>query len=204
MKNSIFRLFLLSFFGIVLTSLTLKAEIPGKYEIIPPNVPPKAHSLKQVHIIEVFSFTCPHCFTLNQQMTPIKEKFGDRIKVSYVPIGWSGHDPGRLLYIAEKKGKAEPVKDMIFDYYHIKGLGKSMYTRDKLQYVAKQNGLSDEFKTQMDAPDIIKAMNDGIAMTKTYGIDSTPTLVIENSILVSGNPSNFIPIINYLLKEPVQ
>lgn len=182
------------------------AEIDGKYELIvtPPNSPPQKRSLRQVTIHEVFSFACPHCYNFNRKLPQLKEKFGKKIKIIPIPIGWNGHDPGRLFYIAETKGKGDEVKDMIFDFYHIRGLGKAMYSRDKLQFVAKRVGLSKEFKSLMDNPKIVKKMNAGIQLAKEFKVNSTPTVVIEGALKAHGDYDNLVLIINSLLKNPVK
>ncbi|MDT8447671.1 MAG: DsbA family protein [bacterium] len=196
---------LLCFFPLLAPALFAQA-LDGHYEPIPPAVAPKAHSLKQVTVHEVFFFGCPHCYELHKQLPALQAEFGNRLKLVSVPIGWGGHDPGRLLLIARRKGpeKEHEVKEMIFNFVHDKGLGKSMFTRDKLQFVAKLTGLSAEFETQMDDPKIVAQMNDGVAYAQAKGVESTPTLVIQDSIKVVGaDVANLRKVINSLLVEPV-
>ena len=180
------------------------AQIKGKWEPIIPNVPPKVHSLDQVRIYEVFSFGCPHCYHLNEKLPQLKKRFGNKIKLIPMPIGWQGVNPGRLYFIAEEKGKGEAVKAMIFDFYHQKGLEDAIYSKDKLQYVARFNGLSNEFKTRMEAPDIVKKMNDSMQFARDKGVQSTPTLIIEGALKTHGDIQNLTLIINSLLKDPVK
>ena len=119
------------------------------------------------------------------------------------PIGWRGHDPGRLYFIAEEQGKGDKVIEMIFDFVHEKGLGRSMFTRDKLRFVAKLNGLSNEFKTRMDDPNIIQKMKASAEYAEKRNITSTPTIVIENVLKAERDFNNLSTIINSLLKDPV-
>ncbi|MBU2514989.1 DsbA family protein [bacterium] len=177
------------------------ADIPGRYELLVPNVPPPAHSLDIVHIVEVFSFDCGHCYHFNRDIYPkLKEKFGDKIELIPKPIGWRGHDPGRLFYIAESKGKGHDVMMMIFQLVFDGGLREQMFSRDKLQFVAKKHGLENEFKTMMDSPEIIGKMNEGIQYSESRRINSTPTLIIEDSIMPIRDYSNLVTIISALLK----
>ena len=192
--------------GLVALFLTPSAfsQIPGKYEIIVPHRPPPQNSLDQVRIYEVFAFDCGHCYEFFQNQYPrLKKKFGNKIKIFKRPIGWRGHDPGRLYFIAEEKGKGDKVIAMIFDFMHEKGLGNSMYTRDKLQFVAKLNGLEDDFKKRMDDPAIVRKMNQSVEYSDRRDIDSTPTIVIENAIKPNRTFDNLVTIINALLKDPV-
>ncbi len=180
------------------------SEIKGEYTIIQGRSLPEDHSLKQVTIHEVFAFDCPHCYYFyRDQHSRLEEKFGDKIRLIPQPIGWRGHDPGRLMFIAQEKGREHSVILMIFDFIFDKGLGESMFERDKLQYVAQMNGLSAEFKSRMDDPDIVQKMNDSVQFSRQRKIDSTPTLVIEDAIKPEAYYTNLVSIINSLLIEPV-
>ncbi|MCP4752972.1 MAG: thioredoxin domain-containing protein [Proteobacteria bacterium] len=180
------------------------SAIPGKYDMVVPHMPPRAHSLDRVVIKEIFSFDCGHCYVFHKKQLPkLKKKFGDKIKFVPQPIGWRGHDPGRLYFVARQKGKGNQVINMIFAFIHDKGLGRGMYNRDKLKFVAKLNGLSKEFETMMDDPQIVKKMTESVRYSKSRKINSTPTLVIEDVMMVDRSFANLVTIINALLKEPV-
>ena len=195
---------LLALILLLLLPVTAFAAIPGKYDVVVPYSPPPPNSLDQVTIHEVFAFDCGHCFDFHKnEYKALKKHFKNKVKFVLHPIGWRGPDPGRLYFIAEQKGKGEQVLTMTFDFIFNKGLGKEMFNRDKLQFVARLNGLTKEFNTMMDAPEIVKKMNESMDYAKEKKIDSTPTLVIENVMIPNRRYSNLVTIINALLKEPV-
>ncbi len=195
---------LLTLLSLLFIPVTAFAVIPGKYDVIVPFSPPPANSLDQVTIHEVFAFDCGHCFDFHQnEYKALKKQFKNKVKFVLHPIGWRGPDPGRLYFIAEQKGKGEQVLAMTFDFIFNKGLGTEMFKRDKLQFVARLNGLTKEFNTMMDAPEIVKKMNDSMDYARGKKIDSTPTLVIEDVMIPNRQHSNLVTIINALLKEPV-
>ena len=78
------------------------------------------HSLDMVTVHYVFAFSCPHCHHFNPVLNQLKAQFGDKIKIIGVPMPWGGDDPGRLYLLAEKRGKGDEVKDMLFDFIHEK------------------------------------------------------------------------------------
>ncbi len=200
MKKAILaNIILLLFF-----TFNIYADIPGKYEVMVPQIPPAKNSLEKVRLIEVFAFDCIHCYHFNRDMLPeLQKKFGDKMVFIAKPIGWRGHDPGRLYYIAEEKGKAHEVALSIFHLIFEGGLREQMFQRDKLQFVARKHDLFDEFKANMDSPGIVSKMNAGIQYAKVRNINSTPTLIIEDSIKPVRHYDNLVLIINSLLKEPV-
>ncbi len=200
MKN---RFFIISF--LLLFPLAAFSEIPGKYEMIIPHIPPPLHSLDKIRIYEVFAFDCIHCYNFHKESKPrLIKKFGDKIEIIPRPVGWRGHDPGRLYYIAEQQGKGEEVIMMIFQLVFDRGMGRSMFSRDRLQFVARRHKLDNEFKAKMDAPEIIEKMNQSARFAVESSIDATPTLVIEGILKPEREFKNMVKIINALLKEPVK
>jgi predicted DsbA family dithiol-disulfide isomerase len=180
------------------------SEIPGRYELLVPHVPPPAHSLNKVTLVEVFAFDCIHCYNFNKDMLPqLQAKFGKKLEFIAKPIGWRGHDPGRLFFIAQEKGKGHDVMMFIFNLIFEGGLGEQMFTRDKLQFVARRFGLMKEFNTMMDSPPVVAKMNQSVQYATVRNINSTPTLIIEESIIPIREYSNLVLIINSLLKQPV-
>jgi len=166
-----------------LLSFSSYADIPGKFEVIVPQIPPPERSLDKVRLAEVFAFDCIHCYHFNRDMLPeLKKKFGDKLEFFAKPIGWRGHDPGRLFFIAEEKGKGHEVLLTIFHLIFEGGLREQMFQRDKLQFVARKHDLIDEFKSLMDSPRIISKMNASVQYAVSRNINSTPVLIIENSI----------------------
>lgn len=182
----------------------LFAKNPGRYELVIPFQAPPVHSMNQVVIHEVFAFDCGHCFNFHSKIKPrIVKKFGEKVKIIPQPIGWRGHNPGRLYFIAEKYGKGEQVIMTTFDMIFNKGLGASVFQKDILQFVAQYNGLKKEFEAMMEAPEIVAKMNKSVQYAKSKNIDSTPTLIIGDGMVPEREYNNLITIINSLLKKPV-
>ena len=201
MKKTILILFcsLLSWHGIF-------AALPGKYDVIVPNIPPKEHSLERVRVDEVFSFTCSHCYELHKQIPILEEVFGEKLKIVGRPIGWIGQNPGRLYYIGVRNEKGQQIKDRIFSFVFEQGeeIASHISTKEILRNAAILEGLEKEFDALMEDPEIIKKMKDGIDFAKRADINSTPTLVIEGSMKTSRNIENLIKIVNALLQKPVE
>ena len=200
MKNRILVFLLL----LAALPISIMASIPGKYEMIVPHVPPQTNSVDKVTLVEVFAFDCIHCYNFNRDtLVKLEAKFGDKLIVDPKPIGWRGHDPGRLYYIAKQENKEHDVMMMVFDLVFNKGLGKQMFQRDKLQFVAKKFGLTSKFKSMMDSPDIVRQMNESVQYAQQKNVNSTPTIIIEDVLIPERSFDNLVKIINALLKQPV-
>jgi len=203
LKHLILAVFLI--FSLSIPTVLFSA-VKGDYEIVFPNIPPKEHSLDVVHIDEIFAFYCGYCNSLNNSLKQIKKDFGSKLKINPVPLGSPTTMPGKLVYVAMDFGKADEVKNILFDFYHYNLLGKEIfYNIDHLQAAANMAGINRDIKPLLDAPKIIKKMNDGLALAKSYEANTTPTLIIEGVIkTVGARPDNLIEIVNSLLKEPVK
>lgn len=193
--------FLLLFF----TANAAMGKIPGAYDIIKPDPSlqvPSEHSLDQVRISEVFSFTCIHCYHLNEALKPLKKKFGNKLVFTEYPIGYQTPNTNRLFYIAKTLEKSEKVKDQIFNAVFESGI-RNINDLSILGYLAKANKMEKEFEAMLYSPIIAGMSNAGVDFARLYKINATPTLVIENTIKTGGNIKNLETIINALLKEPV-
>lgn len=180
------------------------ASLPGQYEVIIPNIPPAQKSLDVVHIDEVFSFTCPHCYELSKKTPLLKKVFKDKLKITARPIGWIGENPGRLYYIGLKKGRGPQVKERIFSFIFNQKLAEQINQKEILKNIAILEGFAGDFDQLMESPEIVKQMKDSMALARYAQIESTPTLIIEGAITVSHSIRNLCRIINALLKDPVE
>ena len=75
---------------------------------------PAAGSLDRVKVVEVFSFTCPHCHRLNNVWSSFYEKFKDKIDSHHYEIGWAGPNPGKFYYLANSLEKGQRSRDIVF------------------------------------------------------------------------------------------
>ncbi|MGK0289944.1 MAG: thiol:disulfide interchange protein DsbA [bacterium] len=165
---------------------------------------PAEKSLDQVRVVEIFSFTCPHCFNFNSAVKKLKKKFGNKIKLVSYPIGWSGLNPSKLYYIAKATSdkKAEETKDFIFTAVFDSGI-REINNPQVINFIANQVGLKKEYEEKKDSVSILDAIRYGKTYAKDFKVTGTPTLIIEGSIKAGGNVDNLAKIINSLLKKPV-
>jgi len=203
MKNRIYIITLLLF----LLPLSGSAEIKGRYKAAtgPRARPiPAERSVDQVHIIEIFAFTCPHCMVFHRQTKPkLKKRFGNKLKIDAYPIGWVGPNPAKLYYIAQSNGKGDEMKDFIFSAIIESGI-RDINSKQVLGFIAEQYDLEKEFKADIDSKKIDAIFKKGKKYAKDFKINSTPTLVLENAIIPERDIENLSRIINSFLKEPVQ
>lgn len=163
---------------------------------------PKQNSLDTVHVVEIFSFTCPYCFQFNNALPQLKAMFQNKLEMVHYPIAWVGPNPGKLYYLGAQKGMGQDVKNTIFRMFHESGI-KNINDPNVLEFVAQDFRLDADFKKQDVQQGLQKQLLDGQAYAQAFGVRSTPTFIIEDALIFNGSAEELIPVINSLLKEPV-
>ena len=137
---------------------------------------------KRVEIIEFFSFYCGHCFEFEKSIPVIKGNFPKKIKWRHVPIYWGegSPKPGEAYLIAEDAGKGEEMKKAIFNALFIEK--KDIGDIGVLEELGVKIGLGFDFSQKLRTGAKAGEIGKAILMTKTYGIDETPALIIAGNI----------------------
>lgn len=176
-------------------------SIQGNYKILEGKTPPKAGSLEKVKVIEVFSFTCPHCYNFQKQLSQFQKKYGEKLEISHIPIGYSGINPSKLYFIALENNKGAEIKKLIFQSFHDSGV-RNINSSETISVLAKIGEISTEFEKHKDNEAILDRIKFAKIFASSRKIARTPSFVIENSILVEGgNTNNLSLVIDSLLKK---
>ncbi len=172
-------LLVVSFF-LILPSTMANEQIRGNYEVL--NNQPKQHSFKKVIFEEFMNFGCPHCNNFRLLSAEMKQKYKDRVDFVDIPILFRGQNeaPLRLYYVAKSLGKAEEVKQAIFEarFKH----NVDVFDPGIINYLARSLGIGEEYKQQAQKPEITKAIDAGHQKADLYNVTATPTIVIAGTL----------------------
>lgn len=177
---------------LIMTSFSVHAEtrpaIKGTY-INVPDVQFKFDG-KQVEIIKFFSFYCGHCFEFEKYIPVIKGNFPKKTKWRQVPIFWGkgSPKPGEAYFLAKDAGKGEEMKKAIFTAIFKEG--KDIGKVEVLEELGAKIGLGFDFSRKLRTGEKAGEVGQAILMTKTYGIEETPVLIIAGNIKTSPHMIN--------------
>ncbi len=168
--------------------------------------PQSAPTDGKVEVIEFFSYACPHCYNFEPHIEKWKEKKSDNIEFIHVPAIFNDNWEAlaTLYYAAEVLGVQEKMHPIIFDAMH--GDGKKARSFDDLKVVFEKNGVSEEKLTQALGSFTVSAKTRRAkTMTKTYGIDSVPMVVVQgkyrtNATLAQGH-GNVFKVVDFLSEK---
>jgi len=161
----------------------------------------------KVELREFFSYGCPHCFHFRPLLHDYMAKASDRAALVRVPVTF-GRESWALLakayYAADALGVIDKVHEAIFNAIHVDH--RDVSSADKLGDVAAAQGVDkDKFVSAMSSFAVDMKMRRARDEVKSYGVRSTPTVVVAGRFLVSprtaGSQERMIQIIDYLVKQ---
>ena len=169
---------------LIMTSFSVHAETRPVIKGIYTTVPGVQFEFdgKQVEIIEFFSFYCGHCFEFEKSIPVIKGNFPKKTKWRQVPIFWGkgSPKPGEAYFLAKDAGKGEEMKKAIFNAIFKEG--KDIGKVEVLEELGAKIGLGFDFSRKLRTGEKAGEVGKAILMTKTYGIEETPVLIIAGNI----------------------
>ena len=163
---------------------------------------PEKGSLEAVKLTEFIDFGCGYCYQFNPILADLKNTFRDRLQVETIIVSWRGENLPKFYYFAEKKGKGEEVKNMLFSMFHESNI-KNLNNLDILQTVGEEIGLlksSEKVEEMINQPDFLEKHKFGEEKIRNYKVSGTPTVVIEDTAIAKWDKQNLTNILTYLLK----
>ncbi len=173
-------------------------KLPTAGEYVKLNMP-TTYEPGKVKIIEFLKFDCPHCYDLDRDMPQILEKYGDKIQVTYVPVVWPGQSTKSIeaYIIAEQMGKGEEMRDALFRA--VNEDRKDMSSITVLEDTAASIGLGADFNTKLENNDAREAARSNLELRDKYGVQGTPTVIINGNLDVKPSIANLDAVIGSLL-----
>jgi protein-disulfide isomerase len=151
-------------------------------------------------IVEFSDYQCPACRRNHEVVQELKQLYKDRIKWVFKDFPMPGHKWARgaalAAHCAAEQGKFWQYQDLLFG-------SQEELSPDRLTHLARELGLQIEpFGQCISAGKFQAHIEKDIAEGKKFGMNTTPTLVINNR-LVSGAPppDRFKEIINEELQR---
>lgn len=156
----------------------------------------------KVKITEFFKFDCIHCYELHKNMPRLLKKYGDKVNITYIPIIFPKQSTKSIeaYKISEQMGKGEEMRDALFMAKFEKGMDV-MESTIALETVAASIGLGADFNQKLESGAAKNAANENLKLMNDYGVDGTPTVVINGNLLVTPTIQNLDMVIGSLLSD---
>lgn len=175
-----------------------------EYRAIDPAVPTQTGD--KIEVVELFWYGCPHCFRLEPLLNKWKKSKPANVEFIRVPAifnkRWELH--AKAFYTAEVLGILDKIHTPLFDEIHVKK--KHLHSKaDVKEFFVKHGVSAEDFDNTFDSFMVNIKVNRAKDLTKRYGIDGVPSLVVNGKYLADGpmasGHSNLMKILDFLIKK---
>lgn len=194
MKNTIKGL-LVAAALLVSGAAVAEAQLGKDYRLLNPAQPT---STKKIEVLEFFFYECSHCYHLHPLLAAWEKNMPKDVQLSYVPtIFRDSTEPlARTFYVLESMGQIKQLDDAIYRAIHVDNV--SMYDLGSIgDFVAKRGVDRAKFSAAYNSFAIQSKVTRAKQMIRSYGINGTPTLVVDGKYVITGlQPEDAIRVLN--------
>ena len=168
------------------------ARLNYEYQLI---VPPQPTATgERIEVIEFFWYGCPYCNQLQPPLEAWLKRKPQDVELLRIPAifreSWVPH--ARLFYTLEALGELDRLHQAVYRAYHVEG--QSPNTADSSADWASHHGIDRaRWLTAYNAPETTRKVALAAQQTRNYGIQGTPSLVVDGRYLTSTGMSETVP-----------
>ena len=168
-----------------------KWEEGKSYFLVDP--PQQTATGDKVEVLEVFSYACPHCAHFQPNADELKSKLPPNAQFVLLPAVFNpSWEPfARAFYTAQTLGLVDKTHQALFDAIHRDHL--PLGTLEALaSFYAPYGTTSSNFLSTANSFVIDAKLAHGADLVRGYGVEATPTLVVNGKYRISANPQRGI------------
>jgi thiol:disulfide interchange protein DsbA len=211
---------------LLLTAIpTVRAEtawIEGEHYFLVDPVQPTEVAHGKVEVVEVFSYACPACNLFYPVIDQVKAALPANAQLRYLPASWHPEEDWktfqRAFFAAQALGLVERTHEKVFDAIWKSGELATMDRStnrpkqamptlvDAAAFYGRLAGVStDDFLTAAHSFAVDAKMREADAQIRAYGVDATPSLVINGRYRLTprsaGGNDQFIALTKWLVAK---
>jgi len=172
------------------------------FEELKPPQPTK--SGKNIEVVEVFWYGCPHCYSLEPYLEKWLETKPDDVEFRRVPgvLGKNWLPHARAYYTAEILGVLDVIHKQLFDAIH--GDNKNiMDERGLRDFFVKQGIKKDDFNKVYQSGEVTDRVKEAFIAGQGYNLTGVPAIIVNGKYRTSagmtGSNQNLIETVNQLI-----
>jgi thiol:disulfide interchange protein DsbA len=178
----------------------LQYEAGKQYFLVEPSQPTTTGD--KIEVLEVFSYACPACNAFQTIANKIKSDLPANAQMAYLPAAFRTDEDWpvfqRAFFAADAMGLVDKTHDAMFDAVWKEGslkindpvthkLVQPMPTIDDVaKFYAKYGVKAEEFVGTANSFAVNAKIKRADAQVKAYGVDSTPTIIVNGKYRVTG------------------
>ncbi len=159
-----------------------------------------------IEVIELFSYSCPHCFRLNPKVMKWKETLPENVKFAHIPVIFrdSWLQLAKVFYAAKVTGNLEKLHSLLFNAIHI---DKRQLTTEEalLDFVTEQGIDRDMFKKTIDSFAVKSKVKQASVMSQSSGITGVPSMIVNGKYrtdaTMAGGMDDMLDVVDFLIQK---
>jgi len=166
----------------VLASDDFGLEQGVEYKLVPQPQPTAPYPKK---VVEIFGYTCPHCYHLEPSLHEWLESKPKDIHFERMPVVFNHPNwifMGRVYYTAQELGVLDKSHMAFFDALHKDN--KKLYTPEAIAKFFTQFGVKEsDFIATFKSFKVDQLVRKAAKLTRAYGVEGVPSLVVNGKYL---------------------
>jgi len=159
-----------------------------------------------IEVVEMFSYTCPHCFRLEPAVQEWKKTLPENVKFVQVPAIFrdSWLELAKVFYAAEATGDLEMLHPKLFNAIHVEK--KRLTTEDELlDFVEAQGVDRANFEKTMNSFSVQGKVKKALVMSQTSGITGVPAMIVNgeyhSNASTAGSMDDLLHVVDFLIEQ---
>jgi thiol:disulfide interchange protein DsbA len=161
-----------------------EAELGRDYNLLNP---PQPTSTKKIEVLEFFFYGCSHCFHLHPLLSGWEKTMPKDVELVFVPTVFrdSWEPMANTYYALESMGKQQQLHDALYRAWNEQNM--ALVDEDTIaDFVAKHGVDRAKFTAAYNSFAVQSKVTRAKQMIRSYGINGTPTLVVEGKYVIEG------------------
>ncbi len=166
--------------------------------------PQPTESGEKIEVLEVFMYSCPHCFYLEPTLEEWLATKPENVEFKRMPVIFNARvEPhAKAYYAAEQIGKGEQFHLPLFRALHEDK--QAIWDEDALVTFAEAQGIDGKaFRAAYNSFSVNMQVQQARESAKGFGIDSVPTVIVNGKYRTSpaqvGSRKKMVQVIDYLI-----
>lgn len=166
--------------AIALTGAVQAASYKTMDPIQPPETPDK------VEVLEFFSYSCIHCYRVDPMVEKWSKDLPEGAVFKRVPVGFNAgmQELQKLYYTLDSMDLLDELNHAAFKAIHDEG-ERIFSEKEIINWAVKQGVNKEEFTDTFNSFGVNTKVKRADELTKSYGIDATPTFAIGGQFITS-------------------
>jgi thiol:disulfide interchange protein DsbA len=160
----------------------------------------------KIEVVELFSYSCPHCFHLEPDLGKWLKTKPDDVVFVRLPVVFRPEWEvlAKAYFTAEMLGVLDKTHEALFDAIHVKN--QKFEDEAAMQaFFASQGVSADEFKKTFNSFAVAVKVNSAKLMSRRYAITGVPTIIVNGKFSTSGSLAgsneNVLKVVDYLIVQ---